>query len=452
MVQSIEECFQALGEGSVGFEKLIGTPEASWIEFKSRPYRFDEHRQKIEFAKDVSAFANADGGLLLIGIQTEKEETSEQDVAQMVTPVTKPSFRQMKDLLRAHVYPPLNAEVRWWPADDPECGLVTVQPTRVDEAEKPFLTTTGIDAEGNLVGSAVGLWVRAADSAQATPASILQELIRAGRRARDRGFELAESAGPIEGVGSADSHQGLRQIGGITTPAAQLAADLVQFGEEETALLFLQARPTEGTSVPLLLSGDLDAATQMMLHPPQLRPNGFNLDFGTEVERLAHGGLRTLRPGAATLSVAGSGLTTAVFGYYFLGWAMERYSTQGLINPLVLVEFVTEFARFYVELVLGQSPVASDFVVGIRNSGASGGLKLIPGGLLDDRGFGARGGSVGIAEDRDEFELPLQGAASDPFEVAHDLLVAVYREFGLSAVNIPYSVGGRIDEAALTRA
>ena len=67
---------------------------AGWIEFKSQPYRFVEHRQKIEFAKDVSAFANAHGGLLLIGIQTEKDKTSEQDVARSVTPVTKPLFQQ----------------------------------------------------------------------------------------------------------------------------------------------------------------------------------------------------------------------------------------------------------------------------------------------------------------------------------------------------------------------
>jgi Putative DNA-binding domain len=46
---------------------LVGLSETDWIDFKREPYKKDDHG-KLELAKDVAAFANADGGLLLLGV------------------------------------------------------------------------------------------------------------------------------------------------------------------------------------------------------------------------------------------------------------------------------------------------------------------------------------------------------------------------------------------------
>lgn len=48
------------------FTRLLGGLEDDHLECKSAPYNLDQEREKMELAKDVSALANADGGIILI--------------------------------------------------------------------------------------------------------------------------------------------------------------------------------------------------------------------------------------------------------------------------------------------------------------------------------------------------------------------------------------------------
>jgi len=57
--------------GSYQFDSLIGLEEDTWLEAKGRnPYDFTTPAGRFELAKDVSAFANADGGILIVGLAT----------------------------------------------------------------------------------------------------------------------------------------------------------------------------------------------------------------------------------------------------------------------------------------------------------------------------------------------------------------------------------------------
>jgi predicted HTH transcriptional regulator len=62
------------------FNRLLGGLEDDRLECKSAPYNLDHEREKMELAKDVSALANADGGLILIGVQTEQEPQYQGDI------------------------------------------------------------------------------------------------------------------------------------------------------------------------------------------------------------------------------------------------------------------------------------------------------------------------------------------------------------------------------------
>lgn len=54
-------------------EKFIGWKEDQFFEAKeSRGYNLDEQKDRVELTKDVSAFANSQGGILVVGIVTEK--------------------------------------------------------------------------------------------------------------------------------------------------------------------------------------------------------------------------------------------------------------------------------------------------------------------------------------------------------------------------------------------
>jgi len=48
-------------------EPLVGTEESDQLDFKLAPYVLDAPHQKWELAKDVAAFANRRGGVIVIG-------------------------------------------------------------------------------------------------------------------------------------------------------------------------------------------------------------------------------------------------------------------------------------------------------------------------------------------------------------------------------------------------
>ena len=81
------ELYAALGRGACGFEMIRETPESDWVDFKRAPYHLEEKNPKLELAKDVSAFANAQGGVIVIGIKARRLETEKIEVADELTPV-----------------------------------------------------------------------------------------------------------------------------------------------------------------------------------------------------------------------------------------------------------------------------------------------------------------------------------------------------------------------------
>lgn len=61
------------------FLQLIGTIEDECLEAKEAPYTLGVTRQKQELAKDVSAMANADGGVILLGFRTARDPKTAGD-------------------------------------------------------------------------------------------------------------------------------------------------------------------------------------------------------------------------------------------------------------------------------------------------------------------------------------------------------------------------------------
>lgn len=57
--------------------RFVGLPESAWLDVKSGPYRLDNPGSAAELAKDVAAFANGGGGLLLVGFSTRREGARE---------------------------------------------------------------------------------------------------------------------------------------------------------------------------------------------------------------------------------------------------------------------------------------------------------------------------------------------------------------------------------------
>ena len=66
------------------FDEFIGALEDEQLEFKASPYQLDKDQGKMELAKDVSALANTAGGIIVIGVQTERNPTVQGDEAKKI--------------------------------------------------------------------------------------------------------------------------------------------------------------------------------------------------------------------------------------------------------------------------------------------------------------------------------------------------------------------------------
>jgi predicted HTH transcriptional regulator len=124
-----EEALAILGQGE--FDRFVGTAEGLELEFKSEPYRLDEDSQKFELAKDVSALANAAGGIIVIGLRTDQDDAAAVDVVAEVRALARRlvNEQQYEGTISDRVYPRLQGlHVRFYPsARDAGRGLVAIE-------------------------------------------------------------------------------------------------------------------------------------------------------------------------------------------------------------------------------------------------------------------------------------------------------------------------------------
>src|SRR2546423_1265356 len=90
------------------FDSLIGIAESVWLDAKETPYPLDTLKQKLELAKDVSALANAGGGVIVIGFDTSRDALTAGERISRVCPfpLTLVNADQYINILGALVHPP----------------------------------------------------------------------------------------------------------------------------------------------------------------------------------------------------------------------------------------------------------------------------------------------------------------------------------------------------------
>src|SRR5947207_2223313 len=113
------------------FTPLVGIEETLEVEFKGEPYRVDDRdSQKFELAKDVSAFANAVGGVIVIGARTERDDRVAVDVVTELRLLERGLVdeQQCEAIAIDMIHPRIRGlSVRFYAsADDEDRGLVAI--------------------------------------------------------------------------------------------------------------------------------------------------------------------------------------------------------------------------------------------------------------------------------------------------------------------------------------
>ncbi|MCH7812241.1 MAG: ATP-binding protein [Chloroflexi bacterium] len=220
LISTPAQLFTVLGRDP---NELVGQPETSWLDFKGEPYLLDDShagrrvRERLELAKDVTALANANGGVLLLGVATETDASAHEEIAKALRPIPAGAVnpKQLQDLIWEWVQPKLDVEIQSHPVEESSGNLwsILVQPQQ--ERDRPFIVA------GELVGEALGanrnlfgVYVRVGSQNSPYPTWQVQQWINAGwRRAIAEEVASSEVALSLPEAGDAVLADDVKSIG-----------------------------------------------------------------------------------------------------------------------------------------------------------------------------------------------------------------------------------------------
>jgi len=139
---TVKELEKILSEGD--FDSLIGKIENDFFDCKNQIYNLKDDYSKLELAKDVSSFANLNGGYILIGPKTKNSETHFGDEITEISLLNQNLIdpNQYKNVIKNWIYPDEFQGINiYWKAckNDSNKGIIVIEIQTQKESLKPFL-------------------------------------------------------------------------------------------------------------------------------------------------------------------------------------------------------------------------------------------------------------------------------------------------------------------------
>lgn len=153
---TVEELDKIIASGD--FDLLIGKIENNFFDCKNQPYNLKNEYSKRELAKDVSSFANLNGGYILIGPNAEKSETHFGDevtkISLLCQNIVDPN--QYKSVIKNWIYPDeiQGIKIYWEKSKNNNKGIIVIEIPTQKESLKPFLISKTIE-EGKKISEII---------------------------------------------------------------------------------------------------------------------------------------------------------------------------------------------------------------------------------------------------------------------------------------------------------
>ncbi|MEG3632031.1 AlbA family DNA-binding domain-containing protein [Streptomyces poriticola] len=418
--------------------EIVGTPESEWVDFKSAspkgPYDLSTDKGKFELAKDVAAFANAGGGLIVCGFKAKKRTNELYEVAEKVTPFDKKlvNIDSYKDVLTEYVRPLLKAKFFWFdhPEDDPETSghYFVIEVPALAESERWALVTRGTNDNGQFIKGSWTIPIRNGDNTAHLPPDDVYRLMNDGLRTRRSPVPV------VPAVPAADRARAREDL--------RTALEM-----EETPVLFFQSVPDHprGLVPGMYADGGL---RDLLSNQDTLRgAHAFNWSSAYKRPEPREGGLLLADAPRRGLLIESDGTVTgaAAATSEMLGWALGRSNDGGprRISVFVLTEMTLEYFRLVDPHVLPL--VEGDWTHRIVASGFTEdpGCTLAPG---DDPAF-PFWGAPQLATSSDWNHR--WKALGDPERDAYEALRHIYALFGLDVTTNPFIDTDRVNTTKL---
>lgn len=422
------------------FHALVGVPEGLWLDAKESPYILDTPKQKLEFAKDVSALANASGGVIVLGFDTSKDPITAAETISAVKsfPLAMIDADRLRKLILEYVYPPIDIAVGVYESTDVKGhGVASIA---VEAGlSKPYIVGKMIDEGGQNIGAHFGYFERKRDIIPPLSVARIQQQLAAGQQwasveQRLLGIEVNISSWGKTGppVKSA----------GITSKVRdeRLKAARIAVQRDDAPLVYYMASAEGECDFPTLFRSRGERIVRLIERPPQLRPQGFEIWAGDGSEILQGKLRRNMLLGYRLIELWKDGLFIFVApgDEDFLGWRISGFDKPIHISNFVLAESVLTFC-WLMKLVFEEAepkPQALRLTVGFSNLTRPAGpatLSSSPEGRVRFPGDTrtAPGSSLQV------YQL-VELADFDSERIAYLLLADFYNGFGYEALSVPY--------------
>ncbi|MGX1759944.1 RNA-binding domain-containing protein [Streptomyces lydicus] len=160
---------------------LLGLRESQWLDVKVAPYELADPKAAEELAKDIGAFANGGGGVIVIGIATRPEH--DEEVLDHIVGVEPDAVNldQIRKLIRQRITPaPRGVRVAWSGGDDERVVFIDVPAQAVDTL---FVVPAPVGKHGSPRTDTAAVPMRDGDSTHWLLRTEIQQLLSAGVRA-----------------------------------------------------------------------------------------------------------------------------------------------------------------------------------------------------------------------------------------------------------------------------
>lgn len=441
----VTEILDLLENGKL--EELKETIEDRSVEFKGSPYRLSDDTAKCELAKDVSALANADGGVILIGFRTCKNNDSALEYVDECRPfdLLLLNTDQYRKVLNDWITPPIpSIEIRCFPSSsEADKGVAAIVVPAIEPEGKPFLVNRTIEG-GRVRGTQFGYYERVHDSIPPTSAETLRTYVRDGMR-------FAEITRRLDSMEAFWSNSVLPQTPG---PSALDVQDRIIKAEKaldrsSRPNIILASTSANTCTFPDLLKSRYAAIVQLLENPPVLRPNGFAItpSDNTGAAEIIEGRLRRrLARGYKLIELWQDGalITIGPGDDDMLCWFMRSQTNPppGLpIRNFVLTEVTLNFCRLAAEIFKHAEPRPTQlrFSLTLNNMTEDGvPCKLSP---RDDSGvnsisWGRMPANALEPVISSSFTTDFEGM--DPGIATYELLGRLYNQFGFNFDDLPF--------------
>ena len=434
MELDVKELKSIIKEGD--FNKLKAEAESEFFDCKRDVYDLENSIKKYELAKDVSAFANAGGGFIFIGVETKKSEKSFHDEILAIHPfkenVCNP--KQYIDIISDWIYPKLrDIEAKWYPTkESPSKGIFVIEIPNQQEIHKPFLIKRTIQDTGKICEVLFGHSERKQESNEPKSVVELHQILRDGLNLDKRLQSIETSLQNLSSLLSLKINDEFYDI------EKRIDALLSAVEMQDKRAMILTCYPGSHTRLKTLFISNPGSMKSILESPPIIRERGFGtrvLDKATIIGMFCRvtGGKRKV------IDLYKDGVLIAGFkaDIDFLCWAMRDL----IFNPVALIESIYNFVQLYKCVIddMTEKPKKICFRIDLRNLHMANEKNKLAIGDLEDIKILEEDEIQSAPQDSWSYILEVELEDFELSRVANNITEMIYNYFGLDIEDIPYT-------------